>query len=591
MSKQKTQLNLQTLSRVLTYVKPYARHVVISLVCASVSAAAALLIPIFSGNAIDCMLGAGTVDLSGVLRWTGLIALCMALAAVAQQLLATSNNRIAFCVSRDLRNDASRKLQRLPLSYLDAHPTGDVVSRVIADVDAFSDGLLMGFTQLFTGVVTICGTLGIMLALNLSIALLVVVLTPLSLFVAAFIAKRTHRYFTEQAKVRGEQTAMINEMIEGQKVIQSFGHEEASLAEFDEVNQRLGKVSLNATFFSSLVNPSTRLVNNIIYAAVGLTCALFAIAQNPSMTVGGMSVFLSYASQYAKPFNEISGVVTELQNALACVRRIFTLLDEAERPADADDAADLEARGDVRLTDVSFRYVPDRPLIEDFSLAVKPGQRIAIVGPTGCGKTTLINLLMRFYDVDSGSICVDGKDVRNIRRHALRRNIGMVLQDTWLKAGTIRENIAYGKPDATLEEIIAAAKAAHAHSFIRRLPQGYDTVITENGGNLSAGQKQLLCIARVMLIQPPMLILDEATSSIDTRTELRIQSAFARMMQGSEPGKGRTSFIVAHRLSTIREADVILVMRDGHIVETGSHDSLMARGGFYATLYNAQFGA
>ena len=590
MSKQKKGLDLRTLRRVLPYVKPYRAHVLMSLLCASVSAAAALLIPIFSGNAIDCMIGVGAVDMAGVTTWALLIALCAILAAIAQQLLATSNNRIAYCVSRDIRNETSRKLQRLPLSYLDAHPAGDVVSRVIADVDAFSDGLLMGFTQLFTGVVTICGTLGVMLALNVSIALLVVVLTPLSLFVAAFIARRTHRYFTEQARVRGEQTAMINELIEGQKVVQSFGHEDESLAAFDEVNERLGKVSLKATFFSSLVNPSTRLVNNIIYAAVGLVCALFAI-EDPAMTIGGMSVFLSYASQYAKPFNEISGVVTELQNALACVSRIFALLDEPDRLPDAEDAADLEAQGHVTLEDVSFRYVPDRPLIEGFSLTVKPGQRIAIVGPTGCGKTTLINLLMRFYDVDSGSIRVDGTDIRRIRRHALRSNIGMVLQDTWLKAGTIRENIAYGRPDATLEEIIAAAKAAHAHSFIRRLPDGYDTVITENGGNLSAGQKQLLCIARVMLLEPAMLILDEATSSIDTRTELRIQSAFAKMMQGGKPGEGRTSFIVAHRLSTIREADVILVMRDGHIVEQGDHDTLMQQGGFYSTLYNAQFGA
>ncbi len=580
----KTKFDTLTLRRVLTYVKPYRAHVLVSLVCASVSAAAALVIPIFSGNAIDCMLGAGQVDLSGVGKWALLIALSALLAAIAQQFLATSNNRIAYCVSRDIRNETSRKLQRLPLSYLDAHPAGDLVSRVIADVDAFSDGLLMGFTQLFTGVVTICGTLGIMLALNASIALLVVVLTPMSLFVAAFIAKRTHRYFTEQAKVRGAQTAMINEMIEGQKVVQSFGHEEQSLAEFDQINEQLGKVSLKATFFSSLVNPSTRLVNNIIYAAVGLVCALFAIAEDPAMTVGGMSVFLSYASQYAKPFNEISGVVTELQNALACVARIFVLLDEPDRLPDAADASDLEAEGSVSFTDVSFRYVPERPLIEDFSLSVKPGQRIAIVGPTGCGKTTLINLIMRFYDVNGGAIRVDDTDIRDIKRHALRRNIGMVLQDTWLKAGTIRENIAYGKPDATLDEIIAAAKAAHAHSFIRRLPDGYDTVITENGGNLSAGQKQLLCIARVMLTLPPMLILDEATSSIDTRTELRIQAAFARMMND------RTSFIVAHRLSTIREADVILVMRDGHIVETGDHDTLMQKGGFYATLYNAQFG-
>ena len=586
MSKQKkTALDLASLKRVMPYIRPYRLQVLLSLVCASVSAAAALLIPVFSGNAIDCMIGAGQVDFDGILFNAICIGVTIALAAVAQQVLATSNNRIAYCVSRDIRNEASAKLQRLPLSYLDRHPTGDLVSRVIADVDAFSDGLLMGFTQLFTGVVTIAGTLGIMLALNWMIALLVVVLTPLSLFVAAFIAKNTHKYFTAQSKVRGEQTALINEMIEGQKVIQAFGHENESLAEFDEVNERLGKVALNATFFSSLVNPSTRLVNNIIYAAVAFVCALLAIGTNPVMTIGGMSKFLSYASQYAKPFNEISGVVTELQNALACIRRIFDLLDETDRPADKADAADLAAQGHVTLTDVSFRYVEDRPLIEDFSLNVTPGQRIAIVGPTGCGKTTLINLLMRFYDVRGGSIAVDGTDIRDIKRDALRRNIGMVLQDTWLKAGTVRENIAYGRPDATEEEIIAAAKAAHAHSFIRRLPDGYDTVITENGGNLSQGQRQLLCIARVMLTLPPMLILDEATSSIDTRTELRIQSAFARMMQG------RTSFIVAHRLSTIREADVILVMKDGHIIEQGNHDALMAQGGFYSTLYNAQFGA
>ena len=586
MSKQKkSALDLASLKRVMPYIRPYRLHVILSLVCASVSAAAALMIPIFSGNAIDCMLGVSQVDFSGILFNAVCIAVTMALAAVAQQVLATSNNRIAYCVSRDIRNEVSRKLQRLPLSYLDQHPTGDLVSRVIADVDAFSDGLLMGFTQLFTGVVAIAGTLGIMLALNWMIALLVVVLTPLSLFVAAFIAKNTHKYFTAQSKVRGEQTALINEMIEGQKVIQSFGHEDESLAEFDAVNEELGKVALKATFFSSLVNPSTRLVNNIIYAAVAFVCALLAIGTNPVMTVGGMSKFLSYASQYAKPFNEISGVVTELQNALACIRRIFDLLDQPDRPADRAEAADLDAKGHVTLTDVSFRYVPERPLIDGLSLDVQPGQRIAIVGPTGCGKTTLINLLMRFYDVNSGAIAVDGTDIRDIRRHALRRNIGMVLQDTWLKAGTIRENIAYGRPDATDEEIIAAARAAHAHSFIRRMPEGYDTLITENGGNLSQGQKQLLCIARVMLTLPPMLILDEATSSIDTRTELRIQSAFAKMMQG------RTSFIVAHRLSTIREADVILVMKDGHIIEQGDHDTLLAQGGFYATLYNAQFGA
>ena len=584
MSKQKKNaLDLASLRRVMPYLKPYRLHVLLSLLCAAVSAAAALVIPIFSGNAIDCMIGVAQVDFSGILFNAVCIAVTTALAAVAQQVLATSNNRIAYCVSRDIRNDVSAKFQRLPLSYLDRHPTGDLVSRVIADVDAFSDGLLMGFTQLFTGVVAIAGTLGIMLALNWMIALLVVVLTPLSLFVAAFIAKNTHKYFTAQSKVRGEQTAMINEMIEGQKVIQSFGHEDESLAEFDVVNDELGKVALKATFFSSLVNPSTRLVNNIIYAAVAFVCALLAIGTNPVMTVGGMSKFLSYASQYAKPFNEISGVVTELQNALACIRRIFDLLDEADRPADKADAAALEAQGHVTLSDVSFRYVPDRPLIDGLTLNVQPGQRIAIVGPTGCGKTTLINLLMRFYDVCGGAIAVDGTDVRDIRRHELRRNIGMVLQDTWLKAGTIRENIAYGNPGATDEEIIAAAKAAHAHSFIRRMPNGYDTLITENGGNLSQGQKQLLCIARVMLTLPPMLILDEATSSIDTRTELRIQSAFAKMMQG------RTSFIVAHRLSTIREADVILVMKDGHIIEQGTHKELLAKGGFYKELHEAQF--
>ncbi|MBQ2953759.1 MAG: ABC transporter ATP-binding protein [Clostridia bacterium] len=585
MSKQKNALDLAALKLVFPYLQPYRLQALLSLICAAITAAAALLIPIFSGNAIDCMIGVGQVDFTGILHNALWIAAITLVSAVAQQVLATSNNRIAYCVSRDIRNEVSAKIQRLPLSYLDRHPTGDLVSRVIADVDAFSDGLLMGFTQLFTGVVAIAGTLGIMLALNVYIALLVVVLTPLSMFVAAFIARNTHKYFTAQSKVRGEQTALINEMIEGSKVIQAFGHEDESLAEFDEINGRLSKVALNATFFSSLVNPSTRLVNNIIYAAVAFVCALLAIGSNPVMTVGGMSKFLSYASQYAKPFNEISGVVTELQNALACIRRIFDLLAEQDRPADAENAAGLAAKGHVSLENVSFRYVPDRPLIDGLTLNVAPGQRIAIVGPTGCGKTTLINLLMRFYDVNGGSISVDGTDIRDIRRRELRRNIGMVLQDTWLKAGTIRENIAYGNPDATDGEIIAAAKAAHAHSFIRRLPQGYDTPVTENGGNLSQGQKQLLCIARVMLTLPPMLILDEATSSIDTRTELRIQSAFAKMMQG------RTSFIVAHRLSTIRKADVILVMRDGHIVEQGNHDALLAKGGFYATLYNAQFGA
>lgn len=575
-----------TLLRVLQYVKPYRVLVIVSLLCACVSAAAQLLIPILTGKAIDQMLGAGQVNLQGVLIFAVWIAVVAALSAVAQQFLATSNNKIAYNISRDLRNAAFHKLQRLPLSYLDAHPSGDLVSRMIADVDTFSDGLLMGFTQLFTGVVLIVGTLTIMLIKNWMIALLVVVLTPLSMFVASFIARKTHHYFTEQARVRGQQTALINELIEGQKVVQSFGHEAASLSDFDCINDELGRVSLNATFFSSLTNPSTRLVNNIIYAAVALVGALSAVGGG--ISVGDLSVFLSYASQYAKPFNEISGVVTELQNALACAARVFSLLDEDDRVPDKENAAVLSPKGTVDLKDVCFRYVPARPLIEGFNLHVKPGQRIAIVGPTGCGKTTMINLLMRFYDVNSGAILVDGTDIRNATRHSLRKSFGMVLQDTWLKAGTIRDNIAYGRPDASEEDVIAAAKAAHAHSFIRRLPDGYDTVITENGGNISQGQKQLLCIARVMLggengELPPMLILDEATSSIDTRTEIKIQSAFARLMNG------RTSFIVAHRLSTIQEADVILVMKDGHIIEQGTHEELLKKQGFYANLYQSQF--
>ena len=574
-----------TLLRVLQYVKPYRVLVIVSLLCACVSAAAQLLIPILTGKAIDQMIGAGQVNLSGVLVFAVWIAVVAALSAVAQQFLATSNNKIAYNISRDLRNAAFHKLQRLPLSYLDAHPSGDLVSRMIADVDTFSDGLLMGFTQLFTGVVLIVGTLTIMLIKNWMIALLVVVLTPLSMFVASFIARKTHHYFTEQARVRGQQTALINELIEGQKVVQSFGHEAASLSDFDCINDELGRVSLNATFFSSLTNPSTRLVNNI-YAAVALVGALSAVGGG--ISVGDLSVFLSYASQYAKPFNEISGVVTELQNALACAARVFSLLDEDDRVPDKENAAVLSPKGTVDLKDVCFRYVPDRPLIEGFNLHVKPGQRIAIVGPTGCGKTTMINLLMRFYDVNSGAILVDGTDIRDATRHSLRKSFGMVLQDTWLKAGTIRDNIAYGRPDASEEDVIAAAKAAHAHSFIRRLPDGYDTVITENGGNISQGQKQLLCIARVMLggengELPPMLILDEATSSIDTRTEIKIQSAFARLMNG------RTSFIVAHRLSTIQEADVILVMKDGHIIEQGTHEELLKKQGFYANLYQSQF--
>ena len=575
-----------TLLRVLQYVKPYRVLVIVSLLCACVSAAAQLLIPILTGKAIDQMIGAGQVNLSGVLVFAVWIAVVATLSAVAQQFLATSNNKIAYNISRDLRNAAFHKLQRLPLSYLDAHPSGDLVSRMIADVDTFSDGLLMGFTQLFTGVVLIVGTLTIMLIKNWMIALLVVVLTPLSMFVASFIARKTHHYFTEQARVRGQQTALINELIEGQKVVQSFGHEAASLSDFDCINDELGRVSLNATFFSSLTNPSTRLVNNIIYAAVALVGALSAVGGG--ISVGDLSVFLSYASQYAKPFNEISGVVTELQNALACAARVFSLLDEDDRVPDKENAAVLSPKGTIDLKDVCFRYVLDRPLIEGFNLHVKPGQRIAIVGPTGCGKTTMINLLMRFYDVNSGAILVDGTDIRDATRHSLRKSFGMVLQDTWLKAGTIRDNIAYGRPDASEEDVIAAAKAAHAHSFIRRLPDGYDTVITENGGNISQGQKQLLCIARVMLggengELPPMLILDEATSSIDTRTEIKIQSAFARLMNG------RTSFIVAHRLSTIQEADVILVMKDGHIIEQGTHEELLKKQGFYANLYQSQF--
>ncbi len=575
-----------TLLRVLQYVKPYRVLVIVSLLCACVSAAAQLLIPILTGKAIDQMIGAGQVNLPGVLVFAVWIAVVAALSAAAQQFLATSNNKIAYNISRDLRNAAFHKLQRLPLSYLDAHPSGDLVSRMIADVDTFSDGLLMGFTQLFTGVVLIVGTLTIMLIKNWMIALLVVVLTPLSMFVASFIARKTHHYFTEQARVRGQQTALINELIEGQKVVQSFGHEAASLSDFDCINDELGRVSLNATFFSSLTNPSTRLVNNIIYAAVALVGALSAVGGG--ISVGDLSVFLSYASQYAKPFNEISGVVTELQNALACAARVFSLLDEDDRVPDKENAAVLSPKGTIDLKDVCFRYVPDRPLIEGFNLHVKPGQRIAIVGPTGCGKTTMINLLMRFYDVNSGAILVDDTDIRDATRHSLRKSFGMVLQDTWLKAGTIRDNIAYGRPDASEEDVIAAAKAAHAHSFIRRLPDGYDTVITENGGNISQGQKQLLCIARVMLggengELPPMLILDEATSSIDTRTEIKIQSAFARLMNG------RTSFIVAHRLSTIQEADVILVMKDGHIIEQGTHEELLKKQGFYANLYQSQF--
>ncbi len=570
-----------TLNRVLHKIRPYSACVVCSLLVAAVSVAAQLYIPILCGDAIDKMLGKGNVDLAGVLRIAVSILVVAAVAALAQWLLSVCNNRITFSVSRDLRNEALRKIQTLPLSYLDSHPSGDIVSRMVADVDTFADGLLMGFTQLFSGILTIFGTLLFMLRENVPITLVVVCITPLSLVVAGFLAKRSYGYFQSQSTVRGKQTALVNEMIEGQKVVQAFGHEAESLAAFDEVNGQLQDVSLKAIFFSSLTNPATRFVNNIVYAGVGLVGALYAV--RGGITIGQLSVFLSYANQYTKPFNEISGVVTELQNALACAARVFELLDAEDQVPETENAAALQPDGHVQLQDVSFRYLPDRPLIEGLSLDVQPGQRIAIVGPTGCGKTTLINLLMRFYDVNSGSIKISGTDIRDVTRASLRGSYGMVLQDTWLRAGTVRENIAYGKPDATMDEVIAAAKAAHAHSFIRRLPEGYDTVIAEDGGNISQGQKQLLCIARVMLCLPPMLILDEATSSIDTRTEVRIQKAFARMMQG------RTSFIVAHRLSTIREADVILVMKDGHIVEQGNHDQLLAQGGFYAKLYNSQF--
>ena len=571
-----------TLRRVLEKIRPYGFFVVCSLIVAAVSVAAQLYIPILCGSAIDMMLGKGNVDFNGVLRIVVEIVIVAVVAALAQWLLSVCNNRITFSVSRDLRNAALRKIQTLPLSYLDSHPSGDIVSRMVADVDTFADGLLMGFTQLFSGVLTILGTLLFMLSENVPITLVVVCITPLSLVVASFLAKRSYKYFQGQSTVRGEQTALVNEMIEGQKVVQAFGHEAESLAAFDEVNGRLQSVSLKAIFFSSMTNPATRFVNNIVYAGVGLVGAVYAVAGG--ITIGQLSIFLNYANQYTKPFNEISGVVTELQNAFVCAGRIFELIDEEPQVPDAADARVLEeAQGNVDLKDVYFQYVPEKKLIQNFNLQVKPGQRVAIVGPTGCGKTTVINLLMRFYDVNSGSIKVDGTDIRDITRGSLRTNYGMVLQETWLRSGTIRDNICMGKPDATEEEIIAAAKASHAHSFIKRLPQGYDTVITEDGGSLSQGQKQLLCITRVMLCLPPMLILDEATSSIDTRTEIKIQNAFATMMEG------RTSFIVAHRLSTIQSADVILVMKDGNIIEQGNHETLLAKGGFYANLYNSQF--
>ncbi len=573
--------NGSLLRRVLRLVRPYRFFIAASLLGAAISVAAQLLVPILCGDAIDAMIGMGRVDFALVAKACLAIAVSTAITAVAQWVLAACNNRIAFRVSQDLRTAAMAKIQRLPLSYLDSHPSGDLVSRIIADVDTFSDGLLMGFTQFFSGVLTIAGTLILMAVIHLGVTAVVVVLTPLSLFAAGFITRRTYRYFKTQSAIRGDQTALVEEMIQGQRVVQAFGYEEKSQKAFDEVNERLKTASIQAVFFSSLTNPVTRFVNSVVYAAVGLTGALLAMGSG--ISVGQLSVFLSYANQYAKPFNEISGVVTELQNAMACIQRIFDLLDEPDQIPDAPDAIKLVSDGQVTIRDVAFSYTTDRPLLQNLSLDVRPGQRIAIVGPTGCGKTTLINLLMRFYDVDSGSISVAGHDIRTVTRSSLRRNYGMVLQDTWLRAGTIRENIAYSRPEASDEEIVAAAKAAHAHSFIRRLPQGYDTVIAEDGGSLSQGQKQLLSIARVMLCLPPMLILDEATSSIDTRTEVKIQSAFARMMEG------RTSFIVAHRLSTIREADVILVMRDGKIIEQGSHQSLLSQKGFYATLYYSQF--
>ena len=568
--------------RVLKYIGPHVSLVVLSLALCLISVALTLYVPILVGRAVDCIVGPNAVDFAALTPILMTIAVCIVIAAAAQWVMNALHNSITYDTVRDIRRDAFAHIQNLPLSYLDAHPTGDTVSRMIADVDTFADGLLMGFTQLFSGIMTILGTLGFMLTLNAPITLLVVLITPLSLLVANFIAKRTYAMFRLQSATRGEQTALIDEAIGEQKLVQAFGHEDETLAAFDEVNERLRQCSLKATFFSSLTNPCTRFVNSLVYAAVGFAGALAAVSGH--LTIGGLSSFLSYANQYTKPFNEISGVVTELQNALACAGRVFELIDEpAQTPDPADAEKIVNPDGEVAIDHVHFSYTPDRKLIEDFTLHVQPGQRVAIVGPTGCGKTTMINLLMRFYDVDSGEIHVDDHETRRLTRHNLRENIGMVLQDTWLSAGTIRENIAMGKPDATDEEIIAAAKASHAHSFIKRLPDGYNTVISESGGQLSQGQKQLLCIARVMLCLPPMLILDEATSSLDTRTELKIQEALAKMMQG------RTSFIVAHRLSTIQSADVILVMKDGHVIEQGNHESLLAKGGFYATLYQSQF--
>ena len=575
----------KTLKEVLKYIKKYMFYVVLSVIFAAATVAMTLYVPILTGDAIDLIVGKGNVDFSAVYAIVKKIIIVVGLTALSQWIMNICNNKITYGVIRDIRKDAFEKLEILPLKYIDSHSHGDIVSRVITDVDTFADGLLMGFTQLFTGVITILGTLIFMLTINVKITFVVVLITPISLFVASFIAKKTYRMFRLQSETRGEQTALIDEMIGNQKVVQAFGHEDEALEQFDEINGRLQKWSLKAIFFSSITNTSTRFVNSLVYTGVGITGA-FTVITNPAFTVGQLSCFLSYANQYTKPFNEISGVVTELQNALACAARIFELIKEEPQIPDNEDARvlkDTDVDGALELENVYFSYVPEKKLIENFNLSVKPGERVAIVGPTGCGKSTVINLLMRFYDVNSGSIKVEGTDIRNITRDSLRSSYGMVLQETWLKEGTIRENLCMGKPDATEEEMIVAAKASHAHSFIKRLKDGYDTYITEDGGSLSQGQKQLLCIARVMLCLPPMLILDEATSSIDTRTEQKIQSAFAKMM------KGRTSFIVAHRLSTIKEADTILVMKDGSVIEQGNHEKLLAKNGFYANLYNSQF--
>lgn len=572
----------RTLKRVLSYIKKYRVSVIFSIVLATVTVALTLYVPVLTGQAVDCILGPGQVDYQMLVQILLKIAVIVLITAAAQWLMNHINNQITYKVVKDIRTKAFNHLEVLPLSYLDRHPAGDVVSRIIADIDQFSEGLLLGFTQLFTGVMTILGTLLFMLSINPLITLVVVVITPVSFLVASFIAKRTFTMFQKQSEARGEMTSLIEESLGNLKVVQAFGHEAKSQEQFQAINRKMSDYSLRATFFSSITNPATRFVNGLVYAGVG-TAGAYGVIRG-FLTVGQLSSFLNYANQYTKPFNEISGVVTELQNALASASRVFALMDEPAIPADDPDAAVLkDVRGQVSLEHVDFSYAPDTSLIEDLNLSVKPGQRIALVGPTGCGKTTVINLLMRFYDVNSGAIQVDGCDIRKVTRGSLRGSYGMVLQETWLKSGTIRENIAYGRPNASLEEVIAAAKEAHAHSFIKRMPKGYDTEISEDGGNLSQGQKQLLCIARVMLCLPPMLILDEATSSIDTRTEILIQKAFSKMMEG------RTSFIVAHRLSTIREADMILVMRDGHIIEQGTHEDLLAKGGFYAELYNSQF--